>query len=104
MGPAHILLIDLDPHVCPENHDGRLTRSLRTITSLPALQTVTHFPSITASPPPALIILQPCGTKNLSEMVQRLKGRWSPTPILGLLCTGKDTPAAGRQALFDDLD
>ena len=37
-------------------------------------------------------------------MVQRLKGRWSPAPILGLLCTGKDTPAAVRQSLFDDLD
>jgi DNA-binding NtrC family response regulator len=104
MGPAHILFIDLDPHGCPENHGGQLKKSLRSITSVRALQTVTHFPSVIASPPPALIILQSSRTKNLSAMVQRLKGRWNPTPILGLLCAAKDSPAAGRHALFDDLD
>jgi hypothetical protein len=104
MGFAHMLLIDLDPRMCPENHSGQLKKSLRSITSVRALQTVTRFPPVTASAPPDLIILQPCSTEHLSAMVQHLKGRWNATPVLGLLCTGKDTPAAGPQALFDDLD
>jgi two-component system response regulator GlrR len=104
MGLAHILLIDLDSHVCPENHSRRLRRSLQSVTSGRTLQTVTHLPSVTTSPPPALIILQPSGIANLSEMAQHLKSIWSPTPILGLFCTGKATPTAVQQSLIDKLD
>jgi DNA-binding NtrC family response regulator len=37
-------------------------------------------------------------------MVQHLKSGWSPTPVLGLLCTGKDTPTEVPQAILNDLD
>ena len=104
MDPAHILLIDLDPHGCPENHDRRLIQSLRSVTSVRALRTVTQFPSVTTSPPPALIILQFSGIENLSEMAQLLRRRWSPAPILGLFCIGKNPPAAVQQSLLDALD
>ena len=104
MGPANILLIDLDPQECPENHSGRLRRSLRHMTSIRALHTMTHFPSATALPSPTLIILQPSGTENLSQMVQHLKDRWGPAPILGLLCTGKVPPTPVPPSSLDDLD
>jgi two-component system, NtrC family, response regulator GlrR len=104
MGPANILLIDLQPHICPENHSGQLQRSLRRITPVRALQTMTHFPSETALPSPSLIILQPSGTENLSHMVQYLRERWGPAPILGLLCTGKVPPTTVPPSCLDDLD
>jgi DNA-binding NtrC family response regulator len=104
MGPANILLIDLDPQECSENHSGRLRRSLRHMTSIRALQTMTHFPAETALPSPTLIILQPSGTENLSQMVQHLKDRWGPAPILGLLCAGKVPPTPGPPFSCDDLD
>jgi DNA-binding NtrC family response regulator len=104
MGPANILLIDLEPHACPENHRARLQRSLHHITAVPALHTVTHFPAEITLPPPAVIVLQPSGSDNLSQMVQHLKDRWGPTPILGLLCTGKVPPATVPASCLDALD
>ena len=106
MEPTRIVMMDLDPHSCPEDHGGQLTKLLRncTFTSAVAIQVVTHLPSETRCPPPDLIVLRPACPANLSELGQCLRSRWDSTPIVGLFCTGMTTLAAVGQSLLDDLD
>ncbi len=106
MEPTRIVMMDLDPHTCPEDHGGRLTRLLRGGMSPSPIdiQTITHFPPKTPPPPPDLIFLRPSGTEDLSETVQFLRGKWSTTPIFGLFCTSRNTPTAVYQAFCNGLD
>src|SRR5215472_15846109 len=90
MSLIHILIMDRDPHACPEDHCGRLATLLHGLASASAIrtQTVTRWPSETFSPPPDLILLRPAVTEDLPELVQCLRGRGHSVPILGLFCIG----------------
>ena len=106
MSLIHILIMDRDPHACPEDHCGRLATLLHGLASASAIrmQTVTGLPSETLSPSPDLILLRPSVTEDLPDLVQCLRGRGSPVPGLGLFCIGKDTPAVVLQACCNDLE
>jgi DNA-binding NtrC family response regulator len=106
MEPTRIVMMDLDPHTCPEDHSGKLTTLLHSCTSTHAIdmQTVTDFPPARSSLASDLIVLRPSVTEDLSAMVQIIRTRWSPAPIVGLFCAGLATPMAVWQALPGDLD
>jgi DNA-binding NtrC family response regulator len=106
MNPACILILDLDPKACPEDHGSRLSRLLRdcTSSSVVDIQSFHRLPSERLTPPPALLLLRPAYTESLPKLVPVLRSRWRRAPILGLFCTGENTPAAVSQALRTDLD
>ena len=105
---ARILIMDLDPSLCPEDHSERLASLLRRFLPTYTLDvhTATHVPSETTSPPPDLILLRPPLTENLAEIVRVLRRRWSPVPagILGLFCDGKDRSAAVFPSFLNNLE
>lgn len=106
MAPPQILMMDLDPHKCPEDHTRQLIDMIRD--SLNArvinLQSVTRFPPHIDSPPPDLVVLRSANPMNLPEAVQSVRKRWNPVSILGLFCFGEVTPAVVLQCLHNGLD
>ena len=106
MDALHVLLIDLDPDVCPAGYCERLSGLLKSLPCSRAMsiRAVTHLPSETLSPPPDLLLLRSSATDRLSEMVQGLRRRWGCIPILGLFCSGKDTSTAVHHAMHNGLD
>ena len=106
MGTVHILLMDLDPDACPGGYCGRLAGLLQRPLGAEAihLRTVTHVAPEAPSPPPDLVLMRPSLLDSVSEIVRDLKSRWRFTPILGLFCSGKHTPAAVHHAMCNGLD
>ena len=106
MEPTRIVILDLGSQACPEDHGARLMQLLCgcTAPSTMAIQSFHRLSSATLAPPPTLILLRPAYTESPSEIVPFLRGRWRQATILGLFCTGEQTPAAWYQALCPDLD
>jgi hypothetical protein len=99
MEPVHVAILELDSKVCQENHGARLTMLLRDAMppSTITVQSFRHLPSEMRSPP-TFILVRPACAESLSELVPLLRERWPEASIIGLFCTGKDTPAAVSRA------
>jgi DNA-binding NtrC family response regulator len=106
MDSARLVILDLAPKECPEDHGSQLSRLLRDCTSSSTIdiQSFQRLPSEPLAPPPALLLLRPSCTESLPELVPFLRNRWYQASIIGLFCTGENTPAAVSQALRTDLD
>ena len=106
MGSTRMVILDVAPKECPEDHGSQLSRLLRDCTSSSAIdiQSFQQLPSEPLAPPPALLLLRPACAENLSELVPILRSRWRRASIIGLFCSGENTPAAVSQALHTDLD
>jgi two-component system response regulator GlrR len=106
MDTARIVILDLGPTVCPEDHGRRLTMLLSGCPSSRAIdiQSFHHLPSETLTPSPVLVLLRPAVVESLSEIIPFLRNTWRRASIIGLFCTGKHTPAAVSQARRTDLD
>jgi DNA-binding NtrC family response regulator len=100
------MILDLGPTACPEDHGARLATLLHGFTSPSVIdiQSVHRLLSETWTPPPALILLRPSVAESLSEIVPSLRNRWRSAPLLGLFCTGGQTPAAVHQVMQSNLD
>jgi two-component system response regulator GlrR len=106
MDSARMVILDLGPKVCPEDHGSQLWRLLRDCTSANTIdiQSFQRLPGETLAPPPALLLLRPACNQSLSEIVPLLRNQWSRTSIIGLFCTNENTPAMVCQALHIGLD
>jgi hypothetical protein len=73
MDPIRIVILELDPRACQENHGARLTMLLRKFLSPSTIdiQSLHHLPSELGSPP-TLILLRPACAESLSELVPLL--------------------------------
>ena len=106
MDSARMVILDLAPKECPEDHGSQLSRLIRDCTSarIIDIQSFQHLPSETLAPPPALLLLRPACAESLSELIPFLRNRWCRASIIGLFCSGENTPATVSQALRTDLD
>jgi two-component system response regulator GlrR len=106
MDSARMVILDLAPQGCPEDHGSQLSRLWRDCTSSSAVdvQNLHSLPSEPLAPPPALLLLRPAGAESLSELVPILRNIWPRTSIIGLFCTGEHTLPTVSQALRTDLD
>jgi DNA-binding NtrC family response regulator len=104
MEPVHVAILELDSKICQENHGEQLTMLLRNTapSSTITIQSFHHLSEMRS--PPALILVRPACAESLSELVPCLRKRWRWATIIGLFCTGKDTPAGVSRALPIDLD
>src|SRR5262245_50804881 len=104
MDPARIVILDLGPKVCREDHSAQLSILLRGFMSpsVIALQTVHCFPA--EIPAPELILLRPACAQRLSEIASCLRSRWHRAFIIGVFCTGEDRSVPRYHALGNDLD
>jgi hypothetical protein len=86
MDSARMVILDLGPKECPEDHGSQLSRLLRDRTSSSAvdIQSFHRLPSETLTPSPALLLLRPAGAEGLSKLVPFLRSRWRRAPIIGL--------------------
>jgi two-component system, NtrC family, response regulator GlrR len=105
MDPIRIVILELDPRACQENHGARLAMLLRNFLSPSPIdiQSLHHLPAELGSPP-TLILLRPACAESLSELVAFLRQRWRGASIIGLFCTGQHMPAAASRALRTALD
>src|SRR5215831_12801751 len=101
MDSARMVILDLGPKACPEDHGSQLSKLLRDWPSSDAIdiQSFHRLPSETLAPPPTLLLLRPACAESLSQLVPCLRSRWRRAPIIGLFCTGENTTAAVSQAL-----
>jgi two-component system response regulator GlrR len=106
MDSARMVILDLGPKECPEDHGSQLSRLLHDCRSSSTvdIQSFYRLPSETLAPPPALLLLRPASAESLPELVPSLRSRWRRASVIGLFCTGENTPAAVSQALRTDLD
>src|SRR5262245_59196604 len=105
MEPIRIVILELDPKACQENHGARLAMLLRHVPSPSpiAIQSFHHLPAELGSPP-TLILLRPACAENLSKLIPLLRQRWRGASLVGLFCTGQHTPATASRALHTALD
>lgn len=105
MVPARMLIIDLNPQACPEDHSVRLAGLLQDGLANTAIniQIMTHVPVQSLSPPPDLVVLRSTSTTSLSETAQSLKQRWSRASLLGLFCFEEDNASTVLQCLRNGL-
>lgn len=106
MGPRHMVIIDLDPHKCPEASSERLANLLHSSPSTRdvTVRIITHFPPAMLTPSPELFLLRSPSLKDLPGIVRFLRKSWLGTFILGVFCGEEDTPADVSQALSYGLD
>ena len=106
METAHLMLMDLAPQGCQEDHSRELSRLLHSFPPARAIavQTTGGLPPETNVPPPDLIVLQSATTTELATCVHALRRRWPAVSILGLFCVGMATPTTVYQSLFSGLD
>lgn len=86
MGAAHIVIMDLDSHACPEDHSRRLARMLHGFLSPRSVdvRAVYNEQPEMLSPPPDLMLLRPAVTEDLPEVVQGLRQRSMPCIYVGI--------------------
>lgn len=107
MGLSNILIMDLDPYSCSVDHCGQIAKLLPKLLpdSEVVIQTGTHAPPVnTTSLHPYLILLKSSLKEKLHDAVQALKGKWTAVPVLGILCSNTEAPAAVCQAITNDLE
>jgi hypothetical protein len=105
MEPARMVILELGPQTCPEDHSRQMVRLLRDSQRTWTIDTqiVTRCPLPTLLPPPDIICLQPSAVAKLPQILRLLRQSWDSAALFGLFCMGTDTPAVAWHGLFDGL-
>ncbi|NKE72893.1 sigma-54 interaction domain-containing protein [Candidatus Manganitrophus noduliformans] len=90
MDRRYILFIDLGPDSCLDQNLLQIQKTIGEALPLQKilLETINSIiPSRPLSYTPDLILFRPCSTILLEEALNRLRERWGPIPIVGLVCS-----------------
>src|SRR4029434_10931167 len=94
MEPARMVILELGPQTCPEDHSRQMVRLLRDSQRAWTVDTqiVPRCPLPTLTPTPDIICLQPSAVAKLPQILHLLRQSWDSAALFGLFCAGTDTP------------
>lgn len=106
MDPYRILLLDLNPMLCPIDSCKRLPKMIQNLPSFEGvdLQTINRVPTKPLSTVPDLILYRPSLNDPFEEIACSLKKKWPKSSLLGLFCVGWEHRKDAISSLLGRLD